>query len=86
MGKPYTLGWERVAHHGANSPKTALLGPISTTRRAWLVLHGSAWVHTYSHCHQMITYTFHLTPRQRVPACSLGDHKTWSDDHSTVTL
>ena len=43
------------AHHAATRPKTAPLGPISTTRRARRVLCGSPWVHTYSHCHKMIT-------------------------------
>ena len=44
------IGQPSFSHHGAS-----LLGPISTTRRAELVLHGSPWLYMSSHCHQMIT-------------------------------
>ena len=44
------------------SPKPGLLGPISTTMRAYLVLHGSPWVYTHTHCHQMITKQWHKGP------------------------
>ena len=42
-------------HRGASRPKTAPSGPISTARRAWLVLHGSPGLCTCPHCQQMIT-------------------------------
>ena len=34
---------------------STVLGPMSTSRRASLVLHGSPWLYTYSHCHQTVT-------------------------------
>ena len=37
------------------SPKQRFWGAMSPTKRAYLVLHGSPWVYTYPHCHQMIT-------------------------------
>ena len=48
------IGRTRVAHHGANRRKTALLGPTSTIKQAYLMVHSSL-LYMHSHCHQMIT-------------------------------
>ena len=43
--------------------KQHIEGPIDATMRGKLVLHGSPWVYTHSHCHQMITQAWPKGPR-----------------------
>ena len=55
----------RFAHTSSNKPKTALIGLVGNTERAWLVLYGSPWFHMYFHCHQTITHTWPKASKNR---------------------
>ena len=64
-------------HHSANGPETVLSKRISPTRRAWLVLNRSIWLHMYSHCPQM---TSNNGPR--VP----GGHREPPQSQASLTM